>query len=95
MHPEAPLDRQVGHPIPEQWAPRDASWFNRPHIGGFAPRWHLVGANGMAVCGHPTLLVLNDWHGAQPPAESMKCARCIKRKTPKAEAQLKTTTLPA
>lgn len=77
------LDRPVVPPVPERWAPRDASWLNRPHIGGLLPRWHLVGADGAPACGYPTLLNIPDPRedgmqpAMQPPSESMKCARCI------------------
>ncbi len=72
----SPVDQPVAL-LPERWAPRDASWYNRPHVGGLAPRWHFVGADNMAVCGHPSLLALTDRHDGQPPAESFKCARCL------------------
>ena len=74
----SPVDQPVGRLEPERWAPRDASWLNRPHIGGLPPRWHLVGADEAPACGYPTLLSIdlhNGWD--QPPSESMKCARCL------------------
>jgi hypothetical protein len=63
----------------ERWAPRDASWFNRPHIGRLPSRWHLVGDDEAPACGYPTLLSIdlhNGWD-QQPPRESMKCSRCL------------------
>ena len=73
-----PVDRPVVLPLNERWAPRDASWLNRPHIGGLPPRWHLVGADEAPACGYQTLLSIdlrNGWD--QPPSQSMKCARCL------------------
>jgi hypothetical protein len=74
----SPVDQPVVPLAPERWAPRDASWLNRPQIGGLPPRWHLVGADEAPACGYRTLLSIdlhNGWD--QPPSESMKCARCL------------------
>lgn len=71
------VERPVMPLEPEIWAPRDASWYNNPHISGLLPRWHRVGIDGMAVCGHPALLALSDYNDDQPPSESFKCARCL------------------
>ena len=72
----APFERPVVPLVPEQWAPRDASWYNTPHISGLSPRWHRVGSDGMALCGHPAMLATMDYGDGMPPGESFKCARC-------------------
>lgn len=60
-----------------QWAPRDASWYSRPRSSGI-PRWHVVGKDGVSVCGLPALLDI-DRASEQAPSVAMQCTRCARR----------------